>query len=799
MYLSNIDPNNHTECIGVVAFSFQPRRMRRRATENDYVLSGLCRFSHNPAIMLYQLCIFSLSDTKTFCFFFFADTMLEPSEENLADFRLAGSPYGTNHQDTDHNVRTARWIMPGETVTIGNYQITGGYIYVGKGLKSLSGLYPDAALIDPELNIDDRMPDYVGHHMDYWPQYSRIHPESRAAYLHWLSGDRSDPHTFIGFVFLYFYGIERRLLRDAAKGLVCRQERSELIDELHRLKDVYRKNYSFSRYVTRLLSHVWAIDQQTDHTRPRPEYLHEEYLFLCGLKRALAEAADQGRPIDKKIALAWLKSYPHLSLDALTRRHPDAFEHLFMVRYQQQYGEGMVIKPNQKKLRLQYRPASISLKGYPGIICGLPDVSLERAPVKALEDISHRCIKELGPYCRYLKRSYDSPDSLIAFSKLPADLAGILPHVRFDRLKAWLKETVTRQVQPVSAKILCGHFGYETPDELNKKNSLMLTDILERAGFGMAPDMRFHDARPDTDGAIVLFPGGHGSDFSPSQTFCYVRALVRLATMFIANGSDTLDNDGGILKQIITDNSDLTRTEKLSLQAYMVWRLQAKPSTIGLKAALSKLSDDQKTRAAHLLVRIVPTAGDIGPGQIRQLEKLYTMLGLDKALVAADIHAQSVRRGTSESGKANIEDGKSIMDANRNRRNERRGLDRALLDMHEKETEDVQDVLHAIFGDEKPAVTSVPVPAESSEQADRQKPLTGLDSNHRQLYQTLITREEWPMDEIRQLCSRLGLMAEGALETINDWAFDILDAPLIENGSTVFVDLELVGEIEAGG
>ena len=40
--------------------------------------------------------------------------------------------------------------------------------------------------------------------MGYWPSYSSISPEARAAYLGWLSTGKSDPQADIGYVFLYF-------------------------------------------------------------------------------------------------------------------------------------------------------------------------------------------------------------------------------------------------------------------------------------------------------------------------------------------------------------------------------------------------------------------------------------------------------------------------------------------------------------------------------------------------------------------------------------------------------------------
>ena len=61
----------------------------------------------------------------------------------------------------------------------------------------------------------------------------------------------------------------------------------------------------------------------------------------------------------------------------------------------------------------------------------------------------------------------------------------------------------------------------------------------------------------------------------------------------------------------------------------------------------------------------------------------------------------------------------------------------------------------------------------------------------------LISKAEWPYEELEELCDGLQLMTAGAVETINDWAFDKVGAPLIEDGSTVFIDLELAAEITA--
>src|SRR3546814_7846466 len=55
------------------------------------------------------------------------------------------------------------------------------------------------------------MPDFAGRLMGYWPSYSQIKSVCRLAYLTWHDQGRDSHHAYIGYPFLYLYGLERRL------------------------------------------------------------------------------------------------------------------------------------------------------------------------------------------------------------------------------------------------------------------------------------------------------------------------------------------------------------------------------------------------------------------------------------------------------------------------------------------------------------------------------------------------------------------------------------------------------------
>ena len=109
--------------------------------------------------------------------------------------------------------RTDGWIPKDGNARVGGRDI-GGMVYVGRGPRTRRGGDPDNAFIDSSKNVSRRGGDYEGQGMDYWPNYSAIDSRSRATYLDWLSSGRSDTRYDAGYVFLYFYGLERRVFVD---------------------------------------------------------------------------------------------------------------------------------------------------------------------------------------------------------------------------------------------------------------------------------------------------------------------------------------------------------------------------------------------------------------------------------------------------------------------------------------------------------------------------------------------------------------------------------------------------------
>jgi hypothetical protein len=173
-----------------------------------------------------------------------------PDEDSSTKLQVAGRPKALDPNGTAH------WYSETTPVAVHGYHLM--MVYVGTRLLASSGFDVEPCLIDPTLRVYSAPQSYVGHELTYYPQYAELSPYARGAYLKWLSTGRQDPKAPIGFVFLFYYGLERRLL----SGECRTHERCDLIAEIERLRTVYGGHSSFSDYSMRLLDFLAAEEYE---------------------------------------------------------------------------------------------------------------------------------------------------------------------------------------------------------------------------------------------------------------------------------------------------------------------------------------------------------------------------------------------------------------------------------------------------------------------------------------------------------------------------------------------------------
>lgn len=691
-------------------------------------------------------------------------------------------------EEKTKNKEPGRWIRPDEIIVINGQSISQGHFYFGGQLSAhyAENTYygqheTEASLVDPTLKINTETRYFTDQSLDLWPKFISLSPSARGAYIDWLSSDRSGPLTPITYVFIYFYGLERRVLVDADKGIVNDDEYVQIFDELKRLRSIFVENHSFISYSTRLIE-VMTFLRPDVLSLPDDEFTPDGHSMLFKLR--LAMIVEKAKPVPAELALDWVKFYPEYSLRTPARRCDGEFSQLFKRRYGEEFGHGISVNPNKTRLKLEYYPASCTIHHIEINQKDLPDPSLLRAPVNKLIIIADRCTQDLDAYSRYLGRENTSKDDVAAVVLLPDELVSSDSSDLISKLKIWANEKIKNKSGLVHISELWSHTGTPLPEKINKKEAELIQKLTQKAGYGVAPDIRYHDAKPAPDGNIVLFSGGHGDFFEPSKAFNSIGMALRLGAMVAKIDSDVDECELTTLYQLIDHNTQLSLVEKASLHAYLTWRLNTPANMAGLKAKLERLGNNEKSAIHDALIKVALADGKIDPSEIKQLEKLYTALGLDKSLVTSDLHRFSAFSATKTTNKPFSTELPASNKPNFS-------LDKDVLALHESETKDVQSMLGKIFVDDEPEQITVilqPSPASLDN--------NGLDTPHYKLYSHLISKERWLRKEVAESCLKLEIMLDGALETINDWSYEKVDAPVLDDDGDIYIDLEIVEELQ---
>ncbi|WGO98347.1 TerB N-terminal domain-containing protein [Saccharophagus degradans] len=693
----------------------------------------------------------------------------DEDEEDFATFTIS---YG-HEEAKSKNKTTGKWVRSGESISVKGHTITGGNFYFGGQLASLDGYGTEASLVDDTLKADNQPLTYEDDSLGYWPKYNSISDKCRGALLSWLASERNDPAAPLGYVFIYFYGLERRVVVDSIQSGVDDTEFKAIFEEILRLKDIYGTSRSFLNYATRLLEIMCLLRPNVVSHADLERNPKQDSVLL---KHKLAKAVDQGNPIQAELALAWLKFIPDYNLRKPARRCAYEFSQMFIRLYVKKYNEGIVVKPNKTRLKIEYYPASSTLRGIKIPHEDLPDPSSLKGPTNKLTAIADECTEALDSYSRYLGKSDTSRTDIAAVLLLPEELNDIGATLGLSKFKQWAEDSIENKNGIVDFSEFWQFTKTPLPAKINKKESELIQSLAERAGLGLVPDTRYHHAKPSVDGKLVLFSEGHGKYFEPSQAFNETGMTLRLGAMVATIDSHVDEAEFTLLKQLIDHDTNLSPTEKRSLHSYLIWRLNTASNVTGLKARLEKLGANEKAAVSKILIGVALADGKIDPNEVKQIEKLYTLLGLDKSLVTSDIHNVTTRKVTE----SNQPTSKGFE------------LDESALAIHESQTKDVQSMLSAIFVDEEP-IEETP----TSEEYDTDKEDIGIDAQHYALYENLINRDRWSRNEMDELCKKLGLMTSGAIETINDWSFEKVDAPVLEEeADAVYVDQEIVEELE---
>ncbi len=533
------------------------------------------------------------------------------------------------------------WRPKDQQITIGNFHIPGGMIYVGQNLTDSQGYQLEPALIDPTLPVDTNNPDHSGQSMSCWPRYSEITPQARAAYLSWLAGGRKNAGAYIGHVFLFFYGLERRLLVDGEAISNFENDALVIANEVQRLLELYSNNSSFRNYATDFLHWIGLTFRGVKLINYTADTFINGRDIPLVVKIELAHRSMEGLPIPAELAFAWITNDPETHLGITASRCAREFEALFKIAYRKQFSQGLMIKPNRTLLSHRYRPAS---GGIPNIFqirsSVLPDVTQLKAPVEKLRAMARFCVEELSSYSRALgKLGNMSHRGIQELSLLPPDLLRRAKHPALRKISQFIQSAVKdRQTANVPVKALLTMWPTKSADQFNKKEHGGLVALLQALGYGIEPDPRYGNGRLKAGETAILFRLGSGPMPVARDAYMAATLLIKLSSAVAAGDGDFSLPERRHLENRIEKALNLEPAERLRLKANLAWQAETPISFAGVAGLIEPLTEAQRKNLGEFLVTVAGADGVIDPAEIRTLEKIYKQLNLSTEDLHSTIH-----------------------------------------------------------------------------------------------------------------------------------------------------------------
>ncbi len=689
------------------------------------------------------------------------------------------------------------WKPQGTSINVADVTIDSGMLYFGSGLYSIgSRSHIEPALINPNLPVKNpASADYQQPLVYYWSSYSEISPEARAAYLKWLLQGRNDPLATIGYVFLYFYGLERRALVDATTDPSAKAELPLIVQEVEQLLKTYHGNSLFRSYATRFLEFLKIDLPQTlaakQYLAEPPDYKPVNCALPLTLKLILGQLAIDKEPLPALWAYAWLMTDPNIKHWTAAHRCTDEFKKLFVIKYKETFGKGIHLPANNTKITVSYQTASPSffnrtLKRK----LDIPDVSFLTSRIKKLQTLSDVCSETLNAYSRFLGRYPELSGSLDALLQLPYTLWAEEYKKNLQSIRQTLETTQT----PMELQFTQLIVWLPKWHTITKPKVLAFINRLSEAGLGLEPDIRFSNSIPHNDSKVIVFLD-NGSLTTPSPRYSTAALTLHLAVIVSMADGDVGKTKRELLIRHVEGWLYLETAEKNRLLAHLHYLLLGKPELKNVRKRIEILPLLTRETLASFLVLFAKADNTISANEVKVLENMYKLLGLNVQTLYEKLHGSdpvepiTVRSATSKSG------GFTIPSPSKKPTGVQ--LDMSRIAELKAESKKVSDILVTIFEQDAAAeiLANPPIP-DPDNKLDLDNNLWGLNTQQSNFIKAICNKSQWTRLELEEIAADCGvIMLDGALEQINEAAFDMFDAAFTEGDDPIDINQDILKEL----
>jgi hypothetical protein len=645
--------------------------------------------------------------------------------------------------------------------------------------------------------IDERLPVAAksagsAEKLPYYPNYKDLTAQQRRVYLDWMASGRPANHSAqfeLGYVFVFFYGIERRLiLEDDSSAL--------LFDELIKLMVDYGTTQSKSliTYASQLVHFAAYRTEVYSQLSQRLLAIDDRRTFKSGSQFILANLYNRGEPLRTEIAIMLAAADENSRKSKVTTRVKDEFRALFGRRFEETWPGGMKLEAAKLATVVQYRPASgtllqLTCQGHSS------EKFVQRVPhllprhFKDLPKIWNSCIDDLSGYSRARARVKSLGSELSAWNALPSELRNksLNPiNEAFKTLAAAAPLEDSYRIVEVGE--IAHLIGLAEALKLTPAQSRQIMSALRGIGWSLAPDLSILGSSLSWRQEVAVFePCG--------EVGAKLAVILRLLFLSVIVASDEGNFDGAKLKifeELVEGESPNPADWQHIHGVLIILRRDSKSALRSLASIAKAIPEALKRPVIATLAEMAAVTGKIGVDQVRILHRIGRAFAIDEAFVEQLVAEAMLKTGAvvlkGETGQPGERIPRPVAPTGF-------ALDTSKIEALTKETHEVISILSKLMT-ESDQIESESLRTDTASTAAR-KPaewLSDLDERYHPAFLDLITKGEISLRDFDTFAATYHFIPEDLFNTINSWSDEALGDFLLERGDNICVRRELLSK-----
>ncbi len=696
-----------------------------------------------------------------------------------------------------------QWFGSSEKIRLHGYTIIAPMVYSTSSRLPWPG---EPSAIDPSLPVA-RPARGDAARLGYYSNFNYLTPGQRGAYLEWLAKGRRDDDPAerdLGYLFLFFYGLERRVLID-------RDTDPRLREEIVKLLEYYgpsTRSRSLRTYFLELLHFSSYLEGTEIYREVWPKWLTIHGAKLDGevVKLVLANLFKRGEPMHWTVAWHLAPRLEMSRKSVVVTRSGEKFWKLFEQRFNEEFPGGMTLQAAKRPVLVEYRPASSSLlalasKQNKELRISIPNVMGSHSQFNKLANIWNGCIDDLTGFSRALAHKSASPDekALAAFLKLPPDIRNPLDHPLAADWAGLLSDCESEdQFSFVPTAALASLFGLKQRDRLTAAQSRQLAEQVDALGYSMAPDPRVTGIPLMWDQELVVYLVKHTFREPTPQLIGILRMLYLTVSVAAADGS--VDPDEVAVFEEMALQAVHEDSDKEALEATGAALLRDTGVADKALTRIAKGVDEgHRELVARYAIQVAAADEVITPDEARVLKRIFKLFDLPNNFLEAQISTTDEEFGevtVLEAGKANRK-GEAI--PKRSRPEHSFQLDMSKIAAITAETSEVIGVLSTIMddGEDEDVDHATEATPESEKEIVSDAPswMEGLEDRYQAALSEMLQHGEITRDQLAEIAKKHHTMPVDLVDSINAWADESLGDFLIEDeGDRLVLYLDLIPE-----